>query len=165
MHLGRSRLHYLMVQVVQVVERSARNSHPSRTGIYCVTGGHDWGVCRSLSDKHGLRTGRRSDKWSYVDQGRWPVNGSTDPRTPATGLPPPAESGNEHPSAVPVRQPSPRIGRGIHVSETGIPAPGAVHKGIPANTSEVRLPHHPVARHVVVGTVVIQIAEPIPIGR
>src|SRR5579862_5889976 len=88
-----------------------------------------------------------------------------EPAIPSTGLPHPASSWHGHPGSIAVGHPSPWICRGKHITEAGIPRPGAVHEGIPSDAGEEGLPHHPVAGNVAVGAVIVHVAYAVTIGR
>src|SRR5450432_1098935 len=99
--------------------------------------------------------------WGLIAQ-RWASDRwDRDPLVRRARLPAPPARLCEIPAAVPIRSPSPRIGRNPGVSEAGVPNPCARREWVPPIAGEVRAPATPEARVRDVAAVIVQIAKAI----
>src|SRR5579872_533818 len=165
MHLHKSRFRDLMVHVAQVADGATWNSQSRRTSMHGISRAHHRSGRSRLPDEHRLRPAGRRNQRSDVHQTGGPIDWDGLPRVPPSGLPTPSVSWDKHPGSVAIWHPSPRIRGSEHVAEARVEAPCPIHKGIPANTSEVGLPHHPVAGHIAVCAVIVQITDTVAVGR
>ena len=158
-----------MIHVAQISEGTTRNTQTRRTGVYDDSRGRDDGAnsCAPDDDRTAgpPSSGDRDNGRAEIRRNGSAITWHGQPGIPSTGLPHPSHGRHEHPVAVAVRRPSPRIRRGEHVPVAGIEPPGAVHEGIPPDAGEVGLPHHAVAGNVAIRAVIVQVAHSVTVGR
>ena len=155
MQFYRSRLRHLPVQMMQIVQRSSRNSYPRRSPIQDEAGRKRPGHSRSaLAYDHRAHRALRGHGSLKASRRPHIVNSAV-PTIKSTWLPAPAKAGRVHPVSVVVRHPAPGICRSPHISHARIPRPGAIHKRIPTNPRKLRLPQRAVAGKIGKSAVII----------